>query len=628
MKTFFILVAAVLSIPVYAKDKPNILWITHEDLSPIYGCYGDAYAHTPHIDDLAEAGIRFTNAYSNAPICAPARSTLITGMYATSLGTQHLRSNIPVPENMQILPEVLREAGYYTTNNVKTDYNFSNRGRWDESSREAHWRNRPDGTPFFSVFNFVITHEAPINRLNRRDTKILNQHRNPDEATLPPFLPDSPRMREIWAHSYDLLSVFDLEVANLLQQLKEDGLYENTIIFVFSDHGTGLPGYKRWLNNSGLQVPFILHVPEKYKEWVENLSAPVTDRMVGFVDFAPTVISLAGATVPDRMEGRNFLGKKSEPKEYISGYRDRADDCYEMSRAVTDGRYMYVRHFMPQLPYMQDAIIFSSQMRGSYQEIQQLKWLGKLPEATQAFFRPKPVEQLFDLVTDPLEQNNLIGNPEYTRKVAELKDQLQSWMIEYYDSGLLNEGEYMLRAKNTRSSVYEVMRQYSRPEFSKLVQAAQLTGKIENSEELIPYLQADDNAIRYWALVAADAFVGDLEPIKPLLEQMLEDDFSVAIMAAEILVKRFSDLAALQKFEQFLKLENEPMALQAAISLRRTGEKAAPLVPVIESEIMPIYAGDVWGHYKNWSYPMFIGMALKQTLINCGRYVKGTGHSN
>lgn len=623
IKSISFLAVAILTISVQAKDKPNILWITHEDLSPIYGSYGDEYAHTPNIDKLAETSIRFSNAYSNAPICSPARSTLITGMYATSLGTQHLRSDIPVPDNMKILPEVLRDAGYYTTNNVKTDYNFSHEGRWDESSNKAHWRNRPDGKPFFSVFNFMITHESRINRFDTEDTKILDLRHNPDNAKLPPFLPDSRRMREIWAHTYDLLSTFDLEVKNLLEQLKEDGLYDNTIIFVFSDHGTGLPGYKRWLNNAGLQVPFILHVPEKYKKWTENLSMPVTNRMVGFVDFAPTVISLAGAKVPGMMEGKNFLGQKSQPQNYIFGYRDRADDCYDMSRSVTDGRYVYIRHFMPQLPYMQEAIIFSAQKGGSYEEIQRLKWMGLLPESTQTYFRAKPVEQLFDIITDPFEQNNLIGNPDYEKKTNELKDQLFSWMTDFYDSGLLNEGEFMLHAKKTGKSVYESIRQYSKPEFQKILQAAQRSGKINKSEELVPHLQDKENAIRYWALVAADAFSGDLEPIIPLLKNMLEDDsFSIAIMAAEILVKRYSDPVALQKFEQFLKLDEESVALQAAISLRRTGDKATPLIPVIENEIMPMYRGEVWGRYKSWDYPMFIGMALDQTMINCGKFVQ------
>lgn len=605
-------------------EQPNILWITHEDLSPIYGCYGDAYSRTPNIDKLAETGIRFSHAYSNAPICSPARSTLITGMYATSLGTQHLRSEIPLPENLKILPEVLREAGYYTTNNVKTDYNFNPEGRWDESSNKAHWRNRPEGKPFFSVFNFMITHEGPINEVDREDTKMLASHHDPNEAKLPPFLPDSPRMREIWAHSYDLLSVFDLEVGRLIDQLKEDGLYDNTIIFVFSDHGTGLPGYKRWLNNAGLQVPFILHVPEKYKHWVENHSAPVTDRLVGFVDFAPTVITLAGAEVPEMMEGKSFLGNYSDPKKYIFGYRDRADDCYDMSRAVTDGRYMYVRHFMPQLPYFQEAIIFSEQKGGSYEEIHRLKSLGQLPDATRALFEPKSVEELFDLKTDPMEQNNLAQKIEFSAKKKELSEQLNNHLLKYFDTGLLNEGEYMQRAKKQGKSVYETVRSYPETEFSEILQVAQLSGKISDCEELVPVLQAKDDAVRYWGLVAADGFSGSLDSVKPLLENLLQDESKsvAAIMAAEILVKRYEDPLALQVFEDFLKSADEPLALQAAISLRRTGKKATPLLPVIENEIMPIYAGDVWGRYKNWNYPMFIGMALDQTLINCGKDVE------
>lgn len=389
-------------------ELPNILWITHEDLSPIYGCYGDQYSHTPNIDSLAASGYRFTQAFSNAPICAPARSTLITGMYATSLGTQHLRSEVPVPDNLETLPEIMSEAGYYTTNNVKTDYNFSPDNRWDELSSEAHWRNRPEDKPFFSVFNFMITHEGPINALRDSDTEMVACHHNPEEAILPPYIPDTPKMREIWAHMYDLLTVFDQGVGDLLDQLEEDGLRENTIVFVFSDHGHGLPGHKRWLNNAGLQVPFVLYVPEKYKHLVDNLTGPVADQLVGFVDFAPTVISLARAEVPGMMEGRNFLGSGSDPKKYIFGYRDRADDCYEMSRSVYDGRYLYVRHFMPQLPYYQDAVIFKR--GGSYVEINSLKDMDRLPEPTMQWFTRKPAEELYDLQNDRWEQNNLIGD--------------------------------------------------------------------------------------------------------------------------------------------------------------------------------------------------------------------------
>ncbi len=598
-------------------ERPNILWISHEDLSPIYGCYGDKYADTPNIDKLAASGIIFSRAFSNAPICAPARTTLITGMYAPSLGTQNLRSDIPVPKDMKILPEVLRDAGYYTSNNVKTDYNFNFEGRWDDCSKTAHWRNRPEGKPFFSVFNFMITHEGPINALRSSDTEQLKKHHDPDKAKLPPYLPDSPKMRKIWAHMYDLLSVFDMDVANLLTQLEEDGLLDNTIIFVFSDHGHGLPGHKRWLDNSGLQVPFVLYVPEKYKNLVSNINVPETDQIVGFVDFAPTVISLAGAKVPDMMEGRNFLGDKSQPKKYTYGYRDRADDCYDMSRSVCDGRYIYIRNFMPQMPYFQNAIIFHKP--GSYEEIHRLEKLGQLPEGTQKMLRPKPTEQLFDLKNDPFEQNNLVNKSDLQDVVANLSERLNSWMLKHHDTGLFNEGEMMQRAEKSQTSVYEMARNCSDQKIAKILEAAQKVGRIEDVKELIPYLKDKDSAVRYWAVVALDDYEGDISAVDAILTSLLDDKAeSVAIKAAELKIKRQGDKKALDTMAKMLKLDFEPMVLQAAISTRLLGDKAAPLIPEIQNEVMPRYAGDVWGRYKNWLYPMFIGMALDQTQINCG----------
>ena len=600
-------------------DPPNILWITHEDLSPIYGCYGDEYARTPNIDLFAESGYRFVNAFSNAPICAPARSTLITGMYATSLGTQHLRSEIPVPSEMKILPEVLMEAGYYTTNNVKTDYNFDHTGRWDESSNQAHWRNRPEGKPFFSVFNFMITHEGPINALRSSDTESLEVFSDPGQAQLPPYLPDSDRMREIWAHMYDLLAVFDQGVGELLDQLKEDGLYENTIVFVFSDHGHGLPGHKRWLDNGGLQVPFILHVPDKYKHLVTSLDGPVTDRMVGFVDFAPTVLTLAGAEVPEIMEGRNFLDAGTEPKEYIYGYRDRADDCYEVSRSVYDGRYLYVRHFMPQLPYYQQAIIFSPNKEGSYREIHRLKELGLLPEGTMKMFERKSAEELFDLENDRWEENNLINDPALAGLVENLRGKVSSWILDYNDTGMFSEGEMMMRASANNTSVYEMARGYTREDFGEIINAAQLVGRIDDPAELIPFFEAEDSAVRFWALIALDAFEGDISSADSYLDNLLDDpSLSNAVKAAEIKIKRHNDREAYKVLENVLDHDYEPLVLQAAISVRQLEEKAEPLLPVIESQIMPKYSGNVWGRYRTWSYPMFIGMALDQTMINCG----------
>lgn len=227
------------------SEPPNILWISAEDISPAWGCYGDKQATTPYIDQLAGQGYVFTQAFSNSPICSPARSTLITGIYATSLGTQNLRSEIPIPEELKILPELMIAEGYYTTNNTKTDYNFNSEGRWDENGNAAHWRNKPDGKPFFSVFNFGITHEGHANTYNPEDTKSLEQKHNTEDMILPPYFPDTKEFRKILANQYDLITVFDQEVGKLINQLKEDNLYDNTIIFVFSDHGYGLPRYKR-----------------------------------------------------------------------------------------------------------------------------------------------------------------------------------------------------------------------------------------------------------------------------------------------------------------------------------------------------------------------------------------------
>lgn len=597
---------------------PNILWISAEDISPAWGCYGDEYATTPHIDSLAaNYGFVFTQAFSNAPICAPARSTLITGMYATSLGTQNLRSDIPIPADLKILPELLTEAGYFTTNNAKTDYNFSPDGRWNENGREAHWRNAPDDRPFFSVFNFGITHEGHANTDRPEDIETLKTLHDPAKATLPPYFPDTEEFRDIWAHQYDLITVFDQEVGKLVQQLKEDGELENTIIFIFGDHGFGLPRYKRWLYNSGLQVPLVLHVPEKYRSLASNLQEQQTDQMVGFVDFAPTVLEMAGASAPEMMEGKNFLGDNNVPNEYIYGYRDRADDVYDMSRSVYDGRYLYIRHFMPQNPYIQNAVIFNKGKRG-YDELFRVKAEGELPTEAQDMFEPKPVEELYDLQNDPYELENLIGQEGLQQRAQEMNALLHAWMVEHHDTGLLNEGEMMIRAEG-KGSVYEMARDTSDFTVQTVLAAADQVGKVSSPTELTDELDAEDSGVRYWGLIALEALGGDMSSQRERLTTMLDDpSHSVAIKAAELLIIHYDDDKALQTLQKKLMLDNEPVVLQAAISVRQIGKKATPLLPAIQNEVMPKYAGDIWGRYRSWSYPMFIGMALDQTLVNCG----------
>jgi len=596
---------------------PNILWITCEDISPALGSYGDPYAYTPNLDKLAEEGVLFTRAYATAPICSPARSTLITGVHATTLGTQHLRSDIPMPADFKILPQYLREAGYFCSNNSKTDYNFSFEGRWDDQGNEAHWRNRESGQPFFSVFNHMITHEGPTNRLSEKDVATLDQRHDPEEANLPPYYPDTPQMRKIWAHQYDLISVLDQQVGVLLEQLKEDGLYEHTIIMFFSDHGFGLPRYKRWLYHTGLHVPLIVHVPEAYKYLLDKDAGSKEDRLVSFVDFAPTVLNLAGADIPEHMAGMAFMGPGTEKqKEYIFGARSRADDLYEISRCVLDDRYIYIRHFMPHQPYVTDAIIYSD-MKAAYAELLRLRAAGELNPEAELFWQEKAYEELYDLKKDPHELNNLAGDPEYASKVEEMQGILYQWMIDQRDVGLLNESDMMKRSMG--SSPYEMGATEAFP-VKQVLEAAHLCGSPEATmDEAVILFENPDPAVRYWAVLSLYS-AGDLDQVVLIrLKELLEDpSLTVAVAAAELICHLGFYEEGLPVLGRGLQEAEHPtLVLQAAIAIRNLREEAAPLIPLID-EVFLAYRGEVWGRYRDWIYPMFIGFALDQVYLNCG----------
>ena len=286
-----------------APKKPNILWITCEDTSPYLGCYGDPHALTPNLDKLASEGSLYTQAFVTAPVCSPVRSCLITGVYATSLGTQHLRSTVSPPVSIQPFPKYLRAAGYYCSNNSKEDYNFRDPTIWDDSSETAHWRNRKAGQAFFSVFNLMFTHQGQINGsdeafFEKYRAKLRPEERHdPETLVLPPYYPDTPMVRNIWARYYDLITFMDKEVGKLLAQLDEDGLAEDTIVFFFADHGLGLPRFKRTLYDSGLHIPLIVRFPARYRSMASASPGGRIDRLVSTIDLPPTVLTLAGFTV-------------------------------------------------------------------------------------------------------------------------------------------------------------------------------------------------------------------------------------------------------------------------------------------------------------------------------------------
>ena len=435
-------------------QRPNILWISTEDISPDLGCYGDSYAVTPNIDKLATRGVRYTNVFSHAGVCAPTRSGIITGMYPTTLGTHHMRCQGVPPAYVKCFSEYIRAEGYYCTNNSKTDYQFDPpASAWNESSSKAHWRNRGKDQPFFAIFNFTVSHESQIRNRSKAMLKRLaslkpHERHDPDKAVLPPYYPDTPAVRQDWAQYYDIITLTDKMVADVLKQLEDDGLADNTIVWFWGDHGRGLPRGKRWIYDSGLKVPLIIHVPEKWRKLAmpDNPDAvkpgTVNDDLVAFIDFAPTMLSLTGIKIPDHIQGQAFLGsQKAEPREYIFAARDRMDEAYDLIRAVRDKRYKYIRNYMPHLSRAQD-IDYMNQMP-TMQEMRRLNAEGKLEGPQKQYFEEtKPVEELYDTAADPHEVNNLAGDPKYKDVLRRMRVIHAKWVRETGDIGLIPEPEF------------------------------------------------------------------------------------------------------------------------------------------------------------------------------------------
>jgi N-sulfoglucosamine sulfohydrolase len=444
--------------------RPNILWISAEDLSPDLGCYGDAYARTPNLDKFAREGVRYTHAFATSPVCAPSRSAIITAMYPPSIGTHHMRSKAVPPAHVKAFTEPLRAAGYYCTNNVKTDYNFEAPPAhrppdsvWDESSNRAHWRNRADkAQPFFAVFNLTVTHESQIRATpdqyakNTARLKAADRH-DPKLAPLPPYYPDTPLVRKDWATYHDNITAMDYAVADILKQLEEDGLAENTIVFFWGDHGRGLPRAKRWPYDSGLRVPLVVRWPGRIK------AGTVSDEIVSLHDLGPTVLSIAGVRIPAHVQGQAFLGEqKAKPREYAFGHRDRMDEAYDMMRTARDKQFRYIRNFQPGKPYAQhidymDEMPTMKEMRRVYKEHMNAlspDYRRAMTAAQLLFFAPeKPEEELYDLAADPHEINNLARDPKHRATLLRMRAAVEKWMKETNDLGLVPETELIERMR-------------------------------------------------------------------------------------------------------------------------------------------------------------------------------------
>ncbi|MBN2593185.1 MAG: sulfatase-like hydrolase/transferase [Sedimentisphaerales bacterium] len=604
-------------------QKPNMLWITCEDTSPLLGCYGDELAITPHLDKLAGEGIRYTKAFATAPVCAPSRSCLITGVYATSLGTQHLRSEVKLPEKIKCFPEYLREAGYYCSNNYKKDYNFIDFGVWDESSQEAHWRNRRPGQPFLSVFNFVSTHQGQINGSDEEFEEKYGsklepvERHDPAEISLPPYYPDTPFVRKIWARYYDLITFMDKQVGEILNQLEADGLADNTIVFFYADHGLGIPRFKRTLYDSGLHVPLIVRFPERYQHLLPARPGETIDNLVSFVDFAPTVLNLAGLPIPGYMQGRAFLGSQAKPpRKYLFGASSRVDEAYEFSRCVRDKRYKYIRNFFPHLSYIQP-----SQFCDQAEIMQELRRAVAEEELTPAqkllWASTKPAEELYDTIADPHEINNLVGLPETKAVLEKLRKTLRAWMLQTRDTGLLPEAEMHIRAEG--STPYTMTRNASKYPQRRILAAADLVGKgPQNIPGLIRLLGDSDSVVRYWAVIALDALGPKARPATEAIEVVLEDASpNVRFAAAGVLCRMGSCDSALHVLANGLKEEREETVLYAAREIQRIGAAASPIVEQVREAKAACENPD--GGFKNNNHAMFIDWALKNALESCSQ---------
>lgn len=581
-------------------DRPNILWITAEDMSLTLGCYGDVYAHTPNIDQFAREGVRYTQAFAVAPVCTPARSTLITGIFASSLGTQHLRGTVPLSSGMKGYPQIMREAGYYCTNNVKEDYNFVTPGSfWDGSSADAHWRQGPRGKPFFSVFNFMTTHQSrtryEADELEKRNRALPSEARHdPKRVPLPPYYPDTPKVRTNVAAFYTQVTLMDRQVGEILSQLQADGFADNTIVFFYSDHGSGLPRGKRWLHESGLKVPLIIRFPPKYEYLAPSAAGTTTDRLTSFVDFPPTVLSLAGIKAPDAMQGNPFLGSfTSEERQFVIGIRDRIDEVLELSRSIHDGRFQYIRNFMPHRPRMQYS--FFSERTPIRQEIRRLSREGKLTGDQAWLMAPNtPVDELYDLANDPQEMNNLAGRPERTKRVERMKRTLFDWMLETRDLSLLHENDMLERANG--SMPYEFARDERIYPIERILAVASKVG--EGNHYLSDFSRAlgdADPGVRYWGATGLAVLGEESRPARAALSKALEDRKSwVRFAAAEACCHIGLEQAAVKILADGLQLRNIKENLHAAQILLAVAEKARPAMPQMRQAI--IKAKDLQDH--------------------------------
>lgn len=523
------------------SERPNIVWLISEDNSYHYLELFDTHgAPTPNIAKLAKSGLLFRNAFSNAPVCSVARTTLMTSCFAPRIGTQfHRRSKLAaMPPGVKMFPAYLRDAGYYTTNRQKKDYNaIETPGTWDQSSPKATWRDRAQGQPFFHMQSFGSTHEGtlhfPKSHDENRPTKT-----DPQDVFVPPYHPDTPLMRYTVARYHDNIQTMDAQIGAVVDDLRSDGLLDDTFIFYFGDHGGVLPRGKGYAYESGLHVPLVVHVPKNFGELSPFLTGSSIDGFVSFVDFGATALKLAGLPSVAGVDGQAFLGAGIDNSEVKSrdtafGYADRFDEKYDFVRTLRKGKFEYVRSYQPfNFDGLQNN--YRYQM-AAYEQWRDLYQDGKLNAAQSQFFETRPAEMLFNIEADPHEVNNLADDPEHRAVLGEMRTLLcqQEWAqpdLSFIPESILFEDAFENPVQYGQENVNRIQILVS-------IADLQLESYADAKQPLELYLTSDDELERYWGYIVASTFGRQAKALIPLAKAAAENDSSglVRCRAAQFL---------------------------------------------------------------------------------------------
>jgi len=562
--------------------RPNILWLVSEDNNPYLGCYGDKLARTPHIDGLAKRGLLFKHVFSAAPVCAPSRFAILTGLHPeTCAPANQMRAMAALPPEIRTYPDFLREAGYYCTNNSKTDFNCDADAAkiFDESSPTAHYRNRPAGKPFFAIFNHTTSHESSILSGGGRSTDAPGGPVLPDQVRVPAYLPDTPEVRTNIAQYYNAVERMDGEIGAKMTELEAAGLADDTIVFYYSDNGGVLPRSKRYCYNEGLRCVMVVAFPPKWAQLAPAKMGTTIDTPVMLLDLAPTLLSLLGTPAPATMQGSAFLGPHARRRgPYAFGMRNRMDERYDFVRAASDGRFHYIRNYTPHRVYQHGA--YEWQMK-AYQSWEREWRAGRLNEVQKRFFEGRrPFEELYDLEADRDSVNNLAGEPAHAARLRAMRKALDDHMLAIVDNGFIPEGMPQEGYRNSRdAAAYPLARL--------MELGARAASRDRSNVAAFASLLGDQHPlVRHWAAQGLLMLGRNAASARAALERMMRGDATAQnrVVAAEAVATIAASPDAVTTLGAILDgTDPWQVKLQALNALTFLGEQARPVLPSVKA---------------------------------------------